>query len=238
MKRIALGLGAAALVFALPVQAEEAAPWSINLHIVPQVPNYDCTDLLDADLSCLGIQSLLNETGNDVIWVLAGGVTNPAGIGGIQFGWGYGNPDGTPANLPYVASALCTGGSSIGTNSPDPVWPQGNGSGVAITWEGGCFNTPLNTDGLTKVFFWVVAGTTARCAWIQEHPVTDKVEGAFCDASVMRLAKQGFGTVCRNTTGCTSRWEGAGGSQCNKCGFEPADPVEDTSWGMIKALYN
>jgi hypothetical protein len=139
--------------------------------------------------------------------------------------------------MTVIGSGVCTGGSVIGTGAPDPVWPNGNGSGAAITWAGGCFNTPENADGLTKVFFWTIQGTTARCAWIQEHPVTHKVEGAFCDASVMRLAKQGFGTVARHMT-CTSRWPGADGAQCNKCDFEQPTPVESTSWGAIKALYN
>ena len=231
MKRIAMGVVAAATIFAIPAGAQPY-PYNLDMHFQP--PSYlGCTEgtVADAVLNC----GIINPNAIDVgafapnfIWMIISGVPDgsgpgaPGGIGGLQFGIEY------DASVVLGGSfTLCTGGSEIPQNDAGGTWPA-SGTGNAVTWSGGCYLVTDNPDGATKIGFLPIAPGSVGLIRFIEDPRIGQAQAAGCDAAISRICRQSMGIG-----DCTIP-SGAGEA---KCGFLCPVPVQEASWGSIKSIY-
>jgi hypothetical protein len=232
MKRIAMGVVAAAAIFVNPAMAGSEFPYTLGMHFLP--PSYvGCNEpaAADAALNCTTLDPNAIDVGAfapNFLWLVVTGVPAgtgagaPGGIGGIQFGIEY-----DPTVVLGGPFTLCTGGSAIPQDDLDGTWPA-SGTGNALTFGGGCKLVTDNPDGVTKLGFIPINPGSSGLIRFIEDPRIGEAQAAGCDASIARICRQSMG-IGDVTIG--------GGRGENKCGFLCPVPVQDASWGSIKSIY-
>ena len=250
MMRFATGLVCLAAVSLLagPASAEDFAfPYSISFHMGS--PTYSgCAEgsMADGLLSC----GMVNVDGADFgpytpvfCWFLVGGVPEnigglgePGGIGGIQFGIMY-EPTVRPSGW-----TLCTGGSEIPQNDLDGVWPAA-GTGNAMTFGGGCSAVTANVDGMTRLGFMPLTPADTGAMLATEDPRIGIATASDCVPNSYRVCRQSMGSAVAHplSAPCDEYFAqhelGYPVSPCNTCGAKCPVPTLDSSWGLIKSQY-
>jgi len=216
MKRIALCLATLVIPAAAFAQTDDSAA-SINVLITPA--SYSgCTD---AQFNFIdeGVCADLSSTGTGgfgFLWIVAsreGGFGG--GIGGAQFGMTH--------SVAASGWTLCTGGSEI----PEGGWPA-SGTGNAVTWSGGCYQSP---GGNAKIGFLAVNPDNGGSIAITGDPrVAGEAIWADCATDLWRVCPQFLGSDDLASGTSPSCGDASTGS-CEVV------PVRETTWGGVKSLF-
>lgn len=213
MKRLALCLLALLVPAAVFAQNPDG---DANVNVLITVPSYTgCADpnydFIDAGFC----EDLVSDPipGGAFVWVVyshQGGWAD--GIAGAQFGIDYSGVD-------VQSWALCTGGAEI----PEAGWPAA-GTGNAATWAGGCYNPAA---GNARVGFFTVGDGSSGTMGVIPDPRINDTQFTNCTTDLFSICAANLGSA-----------DLAGGTLplcTNECG---GTPVEETSWGSIKSMFN
>ncbi len=219
------------------LSADDPQEYSMMLHLTP--PGYaGCSKLPDEWLNC----DMIEIEGLDVgpftpfwAWLLVGGVSPRTsyggGIGGIMLGIEY------EPSIYVVGWNLCTGGSEIQFD----YWPA-SGSGLAATWEGGCYDVDENVDGMTTIGWLTINPGSRGGMWVTDFPDSSLIV-ADCYPNIFEVCEtlRGSCVMHPDDAPCDAYFDehdiGNPFSPCNPCGGKCPVPVLESSWGSIKSMY-
>lgn len=205
---------------------------ALVLHALP-VPTGSSCNRPEASAACQDVNynNLALAPTTHYVYLLVQGGNVAAGVGGLQFGIDYDPAPGSGVDVFLAANCASL-------EFPSTGWPA-PGGGNLITWDTSTRcqrfvppgNDPLNGVIAVAGWFFVAAYSPDRLI-LTPRPVDGQAKISDCASNETLIGGTGYPVGAPNRLGAAAFGRSDGRLPCGV-----ATPVQQTSWGTIKALY-